>query len=122
MVVVLGTTGALVMAMVAGWAWNVRVSNVEWSLAERVRSAARRDISFLGEMGGRAPTAVKAIQHSWAETITAAWAMFVLALAGFSAERVFAREPIAGARSWGFLATVGFMTALTLIWGGVTFT
>jgi hypothetical protein len=120
--VILGTAAALALAVAAGWAWNVRVSNVEWGLAEVVRRAARRDISFMGEMGGRAPRVVTMVQHSWAVTIAVAWAIFVLAVAGLSAERVAAQEPVAGARSWGLLATIGFMTALTLVWLGVTFT
>jgi hypothetical protein len=122
LVVALGTAGAVVLALLLGWAWNSRVSYVHWNLAEQVRDAARRDISFLGEMGGRAPGAARRIRDSWAITIAVAWAVFVLALAGLSAERVAAREPVVGRRSWGFLATTGFMAALTLIWIGVNFT
>ena len=122
LVVAVGTAGAVVLAVLVGWGWNSRVSYVHWNLAEQVRDAARRDISFLGEMGGRAPGAMRRIRDSWGITIAVAWAVFVLSAAGLSAERVAAREPVVGRRSWGLWATTGFMAALTLIWLGVNFT
>jgi hypothetical protein len=54
-------------------------------------------------------------------TIAVAWAVFILAFAGFGAERAAAKEPVVGRRSWGLLATAGFMAALTLIWIGANF-
>jgi hypothetical protein len=122
LVVALGTAGAVVFAVVIGWGWNSRVSFVHWNLAVLVREAARRNTFFLGEMGGRAPGSIRRIERSWAVTIAVAWAVFLLALAGLTAERVAAREPAMGRRSWGLLATTGFMAALTLIWIGVNFT
>lgn len=122
LVVVFGTAGAMVLALLVGWGWNSRVSYVHWNLAVQVREASGRNTFFLGEMGGRAPGSIRRIERSWAVTIAVAWAVFLLALAGLSAERVAAREPVIGRRSWGLLATTGFMAALTLVWIGVSFT
>ena len=122
-ILLLGTAVALVMALVVGWTWHQADAEFinQWSFAEEARRAARRDISFLGEAGGRAPFAVKDFQEAYARTMVLVWALFLLVLAGYHSLRV--RYGWESDRwSSGMISTTGFMTAITIVWVAVRFT
>ena len=112
---------AVVLALVVAVVWNEHTSYVHWELAEQVRRAGLRD-RFLGEMGGRAPSAIRRIRGSYGGTIAVLWAIFLVALVGLVGERIARREAVIDEKPWGVLVTGGFVLALTLIWLAVTFT
>lgn len=111
------------MALLVGWTWHQAEAEFinHWSFAEEARRAARRDISFLGEAGGRAPFAVRDFEHVYARTMVVVWALFLLVLAAYQSLRV--RYGWEGDRwSSGVIYSTGFVAALTIVWVAVTFT
>lgn len=121
-VLILGTTSAILLALLLAWIWHSQASSIDWNLAERVRTEGNRGNLFLGEAGGRAPVASQRFQDAYTETMALAWAMFGLGLVGHGAIRVACHEPIIGSQSWGLIGTASFMVALTLTWAAVMFT
>jgi uncharacterized MAPEG superfamily protein len=119
--VALATVVALLVALAVAWGWHSSASRVSWGMAERVRADARTDIAYLGEMGGRAPAALRSVRDAYALTIAIVLVLFVLAVAGHRALAARWGTPSTGS-GWGVAATTGFVIALTLTWLAVSFT